>query len=108
MNLRTSFGLLALSALALSCPLAANAATAATAGADPLTCKMGSPNTVITNNGSETIPAGTMIVVRFYPNIGAMSQKTFHLKSALAPGLTTSFAGETFGYYQTCSAHAAS
>ena len=62
---------LTLSVLALLLPFAANAQiqgapsaqSSATADAAALTCEIGSPETVITNNGSATLPAGTELVM---------------------------------------------
>ncbi|MFZ1988472.1 MAG: hypothetical protein WAW96_01755 [Alphaproteobacteria bacterium] len=116
MNSRILFrSSLTLSVLALLLPFAANAQmqgapsaqSSATADAAALTCKIGSPETVITNNGSATLPAGTRIIVRYYPGPGAggtMTQKVLHLKNALAAGSNMSFAGESYGFYQDCTA----
>ena len=115
MNSRTFSSGLTLSVFALLLPLAANAQmqgapsaqSSATPNADTLSCKMGSPKTVVTNNGSAAIPAGTRIVVRYYPAAsagGTTTQRVFHLKDALAAGGNASFDGESYGFYQDCTA----
>ncbi len=101
---------LILSALALSLPLAATQANAAS-NANSLTCKLAPPNAVITNGTSASLPAGTKIVVRIYPApsvVGPTLQKVMFLKSDLSPGVDTSLKGDLSAIYQTCTARVAS
>ena len=103
---------ISLLALALSVPLAAGPSTANAAAADTgsLTCELAASNVVVTNNGSETLAAGTKILIRFYPAAGVVSaprQKIVPLKSELAPGSKTTFGADSSGPIQGCEAHKA-
>lgn len=100
---------LVLAALALLSPFSVvSPAQASTNGETAsLECKMGSRNTVITNTGSAVVAAGTRIIVRYYPAPeagGSMSQKIMYLSADLGPGASTTFAGEAFGLYNSCTA----